>query len=268
MKRSVRGLGLVAAKATDCAPAWSGAGSLRVGEEGARPRLDSDPARPCPSADVCRRRCPRVACEEGPRREGVRGVRGSEGASGHDAPRRQAPCPAWRGPMRGDDIVRTRGQSHGARAHLPAGPGGVISPWLAYREAQVGESQRRLREVLVRLKLTLHPKATKLVRIEPSQDDFDFPGGHLRIRGPTSRGARLAGRAAAAGVADGKTQGSRRARTTRHHPVPRDRMQERDEMNRTLGQPGSGTPQARLDRGGSATTALLLHRGPVTKLFR
>ncbi len=52
---------------------------------------------------------------------------------------------------------------------------------LCKREPQANEAMQRLREIFARLKLTLHPEKTKLVRIGLGKDGFDFLGCHLRI---------------------------------------------------------------------------------------
>jgi group II intron reverse transcriptase/maturase len=52
---------------------------------------------------------------------------------------------------------------------------------LCRRESQANEAMQRLREIFVRLKLTLHPEKTKLVQIGLGQDGFNFLGCHLRI---------------------------------------------------------------------------------------
>jgi group II intron reverse transcriptase/maturase len=52
---------------------------------------------------------------------------------------------------------------------------------LCRRESQAAEALRRLREILARLKLGLHPEKTKLVQIGLGKDGFDFLGCHLRI---------------------------------------------------------------------------------------
>jgi group II intron reverse transcriptase/maturase len=52
---------------------------------------------------------------------------------------------------------------------------------LCRHESQATEALRRLREILARLKLTLHPEKTKLVQLGLGKDGFDFLGCHLRI---------------------------------------------------------------------------------------
>ena len=52
---------------------------------------------------------------------------------------------------------------------------------LCQRESQANEAMQRLREILARLKLTLHPEKTKLVQLGLGKDGFDFLGCHLRI---------------------------------------------------------------------------------------
>lgn len=61
------------------------------------------------------------------------------------------------------------------------------------------EAERRVRLIIERLKLTLHPDKTRRVELTDGKDGFDFPGCHLHkrvsgrllergIRATTSRG--------------------------------------------------------------------------------